>query len=167
MTTPPSLQPSFSSSELLHNDSEDEDFEDEESIFWNSYKELLLKRDFPGLFALAGKYKSSLEDVIQFKEPLQNAISLAKTSDDFDAIRRIATIDQIFNPTTDFPRLIQALCYFKVGNEKSAYSILENVGNANSKICKIKHLSPEFQKLLIFFLKQKKEGPEVFLSLKV
>lgn len=98
---------------------------DLENAFWDNFCTLLNDKNYEGLFTLAGAYRQALQHKIEFTAFIQ--LLLSKKSPDFDQIRKIALMDELFNPDDSHPRIIQALCYFKTNHTAQAYSILQSI----------------------------------------
>jgi hypothetical protein len=94
--------------------------------FWSEYDKFLKSDNFAALFSLADRYRKCLRGEICFDPILGRALPHAKQASDFDRIRRIAQIGELFHPATNsFARIVQAYCYLATGHEASAYAIVK------------------------------------------
>jgi len=95
------------------------------SKVYEAFDQFLQTGDGEQFHKVAGKHRTSLSFRITFEAELKKKLSKAKNADDFTLCRKIAFFDGLFNPTSLFPKMIQALDYLRMGNSLSAFSLLD------------------------------------------
>ncbi len=95
------------------------------SKVYEAFYQFLQTGEVEDFYKVADKYRESLKFRVTFLPDLKRILSSAKNPDDFSLCRKIAFFEGLFNPTSLFARMIQALDYLRMGNSASASSLLK------------------------------------------
>lgn len=101
---------------------------------WDAYWGAVQSGSYLKLYQLAEKTRFGLTELFTFEDILDVDLQNASKNEHFDALRKLAIAEQMFNPESLLARVIQALGYHLSGNQLSAMAVLKNSNNEESNL---------------------------------
>lgn len=101
---------------------------------WDSYWGAVQSGSYLKLYQMAEKHRFELPELFTFEDILDVDLQKASKKEHFDALRKLAIAEQMFNPESLLARVIQALGYHLSGNQLSALAVLKNSNNEEANL---------------------------------
>lgn len=104
----------------------EDELEELRENFYNEIEDAHVLGNYEDYLIIARKYQV-LQGEVDYADKLITGLERASDDEGYDFLRKLAMVDGLMNETVAFPRLVQAICYLKIGNRQSAFDILNSL----------------------------------------